>query len=181
MAYSHFVMTRDCIRPYARTVSKVRPATHDDIPGLVDLRAVLYADAGHDWGTPVADWRDACAAELADRLTDDRTRIVVVDAPAGLAACGMGVIDQRLPGPYNLSGLAGHVFAIVTGPRYRGRGHGKAVMAALLDWFDERGLTRIDLMASPQGRELYRRFGFADHPDQAMRRIRRSETVGPRR
>jgi ribosomal protein S18 acetylase RimI-like enzyme len=181
VAYSHFVMTGTVTAFYSHSVSKVRLATPDDIPGLVELRAVMHADAGHDWGTPAADWREACVAALADRLADDRVRIVVVEGPEGLVACGMGVIDQRLPGPGNISGLAGHILAIVTDRRYRGRGHGRAVMAALLDWFDGRGLTRVDLVASPHGRGLYRAFGFVDHPDQAMRRIRSPETVGPHR
>jgi hypothetical protein len=40
----------------------------------------------------------------------------VIDAEDGLAACGMGVVDQRLPTPYNPDGRIGHVFGIVTDP-----------------------------------------------------------------
>ncbi|HEX2130692.1 MAG TPA: GNAT family N-acetyltransferase [Actinophytocola sp.] len=153
-------------------MSPVRLATAGDIPELVRLRDVLYTDAGHAWGTPVDGWRAACATALTAQLTNPDLRIVVVDAEDGLAACGIGGIDQRLPGPYNLSGRSGHVFTIVTDPGHRRRGHGRAVLAALLDWFDARGLTRVDMLASPAGQALYRDLGFVDHPDQAMRRIR---------
>ena len=152
-------------------MSQVRPATHDDIPGLVELRAIMYADTDRDWGTPVQGWRESCAAALAEQLTNPNMRFVVTDTPTGLAACGMAAIDERLPGPYNLSGRSGHIFTIVTDPAYRRQGHGRAIMAALLAWFDARGLARVDLMATPDGQDLYRAFGFTDHPDQPMRRI----------
>jgi ribosomal protein S18 acetylase RimI-like enzyme len=84
----------------------------------------------------------------------------------------MGVIDQRLPSPYNPGGRVGHVFGVVTDPAYRGRGHGRAVMEGLLAWFDASGARRVDLNASPDGMSLYRKLGFADHPDPTLSRKR---------
>jgi GNAT superfamily N-acetyltransferase len=153
-------------------VSQVRPATATDIPELVELRALLYEEVGHAWGSVDPGWREACAAALEEALDDGVTHTAVVDGPTGLAACASGIIDRRLPGPYNPSGRSGHVLMVVTDRRYRGRGYGRAVMSALLDWFDERGVTRVDLVATSQGRELYRQLGFVDHPDRTMRRTR---------
>jgi ribosomal protein S18 acetylase RimI-like enzyme len=99
-------------------------------------------------------------------------RILVVDGDPGLAACGIGVIDQRLPGPYNPAGRVGHVFGVVTDPAHRGRGHARAVMEGLLAWFEAAGLRRVDLNASPDGMPLYRKLGFADHPDPTLSRTR---------
>jgi ribosomal protein S18 acetylase RimI-like enzyme len=148
----------------------VRPATSADIPELVRLRALLFTDLSAEWGAPPADdgWRDDCAAELARQLRGDAMRILVIDGDPGLAACGMGVLDQRLPSPYNPGGRVGHVFGVVTDPAHRGRGHARAVMEALLAWFDEAGARRVDLNASPDGMPLYRKLGFADHPDPTL-------------
>ncbi len=155
-------------------MSQVRPATTDDIPGLVGLRGLLFAGLAGGWGPPTAGegWQRACATVLAGRLGDGSLRALVVDGESGPAACGMGVVDHRLPSPYNASGLVGHVFGIVTAPPYRGRGYARAIVTALLAWFDERGLTRVDLNASADGQSLYRSLGFAVHPDPAMRRNR---------
>jgi ribosomal protein S18 acetylase RimI-like enzyme len=153
-------------------MAQVRAATPADIPELVELRALLF---GHlDWGPPTVgeSWRDACAVALATQLAGDDMRILVIDGSTGLAACGLGVVDRRLPSPYNASGLVGHVFGIVTRPRYRRRGHARAILTALLEWFDGQGLTRVDLNASVEGQALYRDLGFAIHPDPAMRRAR---------
>lgn len=153
-------------------MSNVRPARHDDIAELVRLRAVLFAELAGTWGpAPGGDaWRDACAAAIAAALADEAMWVVVVDADTGLACCGMGVIDRRLPTPFNPSGLIGHIFGIVTDPAHRHHGHATAVMRSLLGWFDQHGLTRVDLSASPDGERLYRSLGFADHPDPVLSR-----------
>lgn len=150
----------------------VRPAMPADIPELVRLRALLFDGLAATRGTAPTDrgWRDACASALADHLADATMHVVVTDAPDRLAACGMSVLDQRLPSPWNPEGLIGHVFGVVTDPACRGRGHARAVMKALLDWFDRRGIARVDLNASSDGLRLYRSLGFSNHPDPGLSR-----------
>jgi ribosomal protein S18 acetylase RimI-like enzyme len=156
-------------------MSDVRAATPDDIPELVRLRGVLVSIHEVEFGPPPTGngWEDACAKTLADELAGDAMRIAVIDgALARLAACGMGVIDRRLPTAYNPGGAVGHVFGIVTDPPHRRRGHARAIMTDLLDWFDERGLKRVDLYASAEGRPLYRSLGFGVHPEPVLTRLR---------
>lgn len=151
-------------------MSVIRVATEADIPELVRLRELLFTGLGGEWGAlPAGDgWREGCAAELARQVGGDAMRILVIDAEAGLAACGMGVVDQRLPSPYNPGGRVGHVFGVVTDPAHRGRGHARAIMEGLLAWFGDSGARRVDLNASPDGMSLYRKLGFADHPDPTL-------------
>ncbi|HZO66795.1 MAG TPA: GNAT family N-acetyltransferase [Kribbellaceae bacterium] len=155
-------------------MAEVRVATGGDIGELVRLRAVLFEHLGGSWGPPPDEdgWREACTAVFADLLADETTRILVVDAEVGLAACGIGLTDRRLPSPYNPTGRVGHILGVVTDPAYRKRGHARAVMRELVRWFDERGTGRIDLNASPDGLRLYEELGFKLHPDPTMRRSR---------
>jgi ribosomal protein S18 acetylase RimI-like enzyme len=152
-------------------MSLVRIATGEDVEELVRLRGVLFSELALGGGT-AEDWAERCAAVLAEWLPRDDMRIVVIDAPDGLASCGVGVVDQRLPAPYNPGGRVGHIFGVVTDPAYRNRGYGRAVMADLLRWFDGRGLVRVDLNASPDGQGLYRSLGFGAHPDPLLSRRR---------
>ena len=154
------------------TGHRVRAAAEADIPELVRLRALLFTDLAVTWGTAPAggQWQAACASALADVLADGTMRIVVTDAPAGLGACGMGVIDRRLPAPWHPSGLIGHVFGVVTDPAHRRQGHARSVMEDLIGWFSRQGITRVDLNASPGGQQLYRSLGFTAHPDLALTR-----------
>lgn len=152
-------------------MSRVRQAVEDDVAELVRLRALLFQTlSGGFFDPPPADggWRDAYAAMLKEELASDTMRILVVDGDEGLAACGIGVIGRWPPGPYLPDGRIGHVLGVVTDPAYRRRGHSRAIMQGLLDWFREREVSRVDLHASRDGEPLYRSLGFTDHPDPSL-------------
>lgn len=149
----------------------VRPATQDDIAELVRLRTLLFEDLGGPYFNPSSaddSWQDTLAVVLKDQLAADGTRIIVVDGDTGLAACAIGSVEQRLPGPHLPSGRVGLVIGVVTDPAHRRRGHSRCLMRGLLDWFQERAVSRVDLYASHEGEPLYRDLGFVDHPDPAL-------------
>ncbi|MEV7192168.1 GNAT family N-acetyltransferase [Streptomyces sp. NPDC093510] len=149
----------------------VRRAAEADLPELVRLRALLFENLGGEYFNPSSqedDWRRELAAVLEEKLTTEAARIFVVDGEQGLAACGIGTVEQWFPGPHNRNGRVGHVIGVVTDPRYRRRGHSRAIMRALLDWFRTQEASRVDLYASSEGEPLYRDLGFVDHPDPAL-------------
>jgi len=152
----------------------VREAAEADIPELVRLRAVLFRDLARTWGAapPGDDWRQACADALRAALAGESVRVLVTSATTGLACYGIGTVDRRLPSPFNPGGATGHVFGIVTDPVCRGQGHARAVTQGLLDWFDQQGIGRVDLNASPAAQHLYQSLGFAPHPDPVLSRTR---------
>ncbi|MEW2391657.1 GNAT family N-acetyltransferase [Streptomyces venezuelae] len=158
-------------------VTRVRRAVQADVPELVRLRSLLFATrdeayfnpAPDNGGAPAQDdWRRNLASVLEVQLTADAARILVVDGAHGLAACGIGTVEQWFPGPHSVTGRVGHVIGVVTDPAYRRRGHSRAIMRTLLDWFRTQGASRVDLYASDQGEPLYRDLGFVDHPDPAL-------------
>ncbi|MEU8526292.1 MULTISPECIES: GNAT family N-acetyltransferase [Streptomyces] len=153
-------------------MSRVRKASQGDVAELVRLRALLFEDLGGEFFAPAEgddDWRRELAAVLKEQMASDAVRILVVDGDGGgLAACGIGTVEQRLPGPHLRNGLIGHVIGVVTDPAFRRRGHSRAIMHGLLDWFRERGVARADLYASEEGEPLYRALGFTPHPDPAL-------------
>ncbi|MFI0975644.1 GNAT family N-acetyltransferase [Streptomyces sp. NPDC021093] len=156
-----------------RVQTQVRQAAADDVPELVRLRALLFEDLGGEFFNPPSadgDWRHALAAVLKEQMTSDTVRILVVQPHPGgrLAACGIGTIEQRLPGPHLHNGRTGHVLGVVTDPEHRRRGHSRAVMRGLLDWFREQDAARVDLYASAEGEPLYRALGFDNLPDPAL-------------
>jgi len=153
----------------------VRQATEYDLVELLRLRTLLFDDLGGEFFNPVSDdgsWLDALATVLKEQLTAEDVRILVVDGGdgdgGGLAACGIGTIEQRLPGPHLRNGRIGHVIGVITDPAHRRRGHSRAIMRGLLDWFREREVARVDLYASAEGEPLYRDLGFTDLPDPAL-------------
>lgn len=115
-------------------------------------------------------WREACVDILTERLATQTMRILVVDAEHGLAACGVGTIEQWLPGPNVADGRIGHITGVVTDPAQRGKGYGHAITLGLLDWFRDRAVTQVDLHASRDAEHLYRSLGFIDQPAPSLYR-----------
>ncbi len=148
-------------------MNDVRQAVPDDAPELVRLRLVMF-EAMQGKSSP-GPWEQTAEAVLRARLRDPLTTtmpVFVVDdprRPGRLAACAIGTVEQRLPAPGHPEGLFGFVFNICTDPDNRRLGHARACTEALLAWFDEHRVTRIDLHASADGAGLYRGLGFAEH------------------
>ncbi|MFI8849507.1 GNAT family N-acetyltransferase [Streptomyces sp. NPDC053499] len=148
-------------------MNAIRRATPDDAEEIVRLRRVMFAAMlGRDEPGP---WEKEAVRIARRQLAqpDSPLLAVVVDGesahPAHLAACAVGRIEERLPAPVSPQGLFGFVFNVCTDERYRGRGHARATTAALLAEFARRGVTRVDLHATPEAEAMYRSFGFAEH------------------
>ncbi|MCX4470956.1 GNAT family N-acetyltransferase [Micromonospora sp. NBC_01655] len=151
----------------------VRRAAVGDASEIVRLRGVMLAAMA---GAPPAPgpWQEAARETLRDRLAEpqDAMGVFVVDKPDGpgeLAAVAVGTIERRLGGPDNPGGLTGYVFNVVTDHGYRRRGYSRACLEALLDWYRERGVGKIDLRATADGEPLYRSLGFVPTSGQTLR------------
>ncbi|MEV4343867.1 GNAT family N-acetyltransferase [Actinoplanes sp. NPDC049596] len=149
----------------------VRQARPGDAVELVRLRAMMLQGLERSvaWDD---EWREPARQTLVDRLADPEstlTAFVVDKEGGGLAACAVGTIEQRLGGPSDPEGRVGYVFSVVTEPAERRRGHSRACLTALLDWFRARGVHRVDLRASSEGEPLYESLGFRRTRDPAMR------------
>lgn len=148
-----------------------RHADLGDIEELVRLREVMlssFIDAGDDA------WKLSAAEILRRRMSEDKPTIgiTVIDAPdgsGGLAACAVGTISERLPGPHNPTGRYGWIFNVVTDAQWRKRGYSRACTQALLEWFGDQSVHVLELLASEQGEGLYKELGFAVSAEPAMR------------
>ena len=153
---------------------EIRRGRPDDASELVRLRQVMFVAMG----VPAAGtaWQASCEEQLKTGLVDATFTAFVADAPpsaGGLAACGVATVAQRLAGPGNPSGLAGHVQSMVTDHRFRRQGLARAIFVALMGWFDDQGVDAVDLHATPEGEPLYRSFGFAEADTVELRWARR--------
>ncbi len=148
-----------------------RRATAGDADELVRLRGVMLRSLGGN--DPGDDWCESARQILRDLLPAPEPTMAafVVDRPggAGLAACAVGTIEQRLGGPGDPAGRAGYVFSVATDPAHRRRGHSRQCLVALLGWFRAEGVRKVDLRASAEGEPLYRSLGFTRTREPAMR------------
>jgi ribosomal protein S18 acetylase RimI-like enzyme len=150
-----------------------RRATAADAEELVRLRMVMFESMDGVAPEP-GEWSRAAVRSLRERLPvpDARTAAYVVDRPGEpgrLAACAVGAVDVRLGSPADPTGLAGYIFNVATDDGYRRRGFSHACMTGLLGWFRRGGVTRVQLHATGDGYQLYRRLGFSEVESPAMR------------
>jgi GNAT superfamily N-acetyltransferase len=108
------------------------------------------------------EWRVACEAAFRRRLTAADFAVFGVEEEGRLVSCGAGWIEEHLPSPSQLDGRRGHIASMSTEPAWQRRGYGREVFAALLGWFAEAEVVRIDLRATDDGRPLYEAFGFRE-------------------
>ena len=139
----------------------LRRAGVEDAADLTRLRARMIAAMGGDPATP--GWAQACEEALVRRLAQpDRFAAWVVDVDGRPVSSGVGWLEEHLPSPGSFDGRRGHIASMSTEPEHRRRGYGRLVFTALMEWFADLGVPRVDLRATPDGRPLYEAHGFRE-------------------
>lgn len=135
---------------------RVRPATLDDLPALLELGEELGRGAG----------RGGAAARYTEAIADPGRHLVLAvaasannaDEPVGMALFTVSNVNPLLDIP------AVHISHSVVSHRHRKRGAGKAIVAAAAAFADERGIDQLVISVHPSSREaarFYARLGFA--------------------
>ncbi len=163
----------------AWTSVKVRPATRDDLPDLLqfaeELRDQLLPapDAVRTRGS--VSGRTALVERYCDALADpDRHLVLAVgddDQPLGMALFTVASANALLDLP------AVHMSHAVVSDRHKRRGAGKALVAAVTAFAEERGLDQIIVSVHPASREANRFFARLGFAPLAVRRVAAVSTV----
>ncbi len=148
----------------------VRQAIVADVPDLVRLRRVMFEAMGFDDPAQLAIADAAAAAYFAEAIPVGRFHGWLAVTSAGVAVSSGGVVvDQRPPGPSNLSGQIGYIMNVVTAPRYRCQGIAHRIMQVMLKWLAEQGIQRVTLHTTEMGRSLYEEVGFVGSNEMRLR------------
>ena len=149
----------------------VRVATTADAAVVARHRVAMFRDMG------VLGAADGDALEVGSRLAlagalaDGGYRGWLVEVDGAVVAGGGLVLRPLLPRPgHPQGGTEAYVLNVYTEPAHRRRGLARRLMAAILSWCDDAGVSRVSLHASDDGRPLYATIGFA--PTNEMRRDR---------
>jgi GNAT superfamily N-acetyltransferase len=147
----------------SRVNVRVRPATADDIPALVELVGSVDTATGPFSGKPL---QDASADHLATRFgeilrQEDRTLLLAADDTGTVV--GMLAARADEVGAVDLTPVL-HVTHLMVAPNARRRGVGRALLAAAVHLADETGVEHLLATAAAGSREGNRylaRIGFA--------------------
>ncbi|MFE6891695.1 GNAT family N-acetyltransferase [Streptomyces sp. NPDC057694] len=152
-------------------MTPARRAVPEDAEELVRLRKIMLDSMRP---SDDVDWQQPALETLRSQLGYEGSELTafVVDDPGGsgrLAACAAGMTQRGLGGPGNPSGVSAHIFNVCTDPGHRRQGYSRACMEALLAWYEERDVRRVDLLATADGEPLYASLGFARTAAPSMR------------
>ena len=139
----------------------VRRATPEDAAELTRLRREMFEAWGSDASAP--EWLRFSDDYFRRRLAEADFAGFLVDGPDGRpVASGVGWVNEHLPAPHHISSRRGQIASMSTTPSARGQGHARAIFEALLGWFAEIGVSRVELRATAMGEPLYRSYGFRE-------------------
>lgn len=139
----------------------VRMAGVDDVPTLARQRRLMFDEIER---LPQADGDELEAAVLVyiERAMAAGTFHGWLVECDGRAVAGGGLqLRTLMPrSRYVHDEPEGLIVSMWTEPAHRRRGLGRRVVAAILAWGAQHGVTRLTLHASKDGRPLYEQFGF---------------------
>jgi GNAT superfamily N-acetyltransferase len=163
----------------SRVSIRVRPATTDDVPALVELVQSIDVGTGTFSGKPLQDSSTAHLAERFGDILDHSDRVLLVAADDAGSVVGMLAARNDEVGAIDLTPVL-HVTHLMVTPASRRRGIGRALLAAAVHLADDSGVEHLLATAAAGSREGNRylaRLGFGPlvvHRIAATSTLRRS-------
>ncbi|HUY77173.1 MAG TPA: GNAT family N-acetyltransferase [Ktedonobacterales bacterium] len=139
----------------------VRRATVDDLETLVALRLMLEYEGHSAEERPPEELTRALNAYLAEALPSEQMLIWVAEARGKIVATSGLIFFQKPPTEHNPSGREAYILNMYTLPEWRGQGIATALVQTLLAYVRQTQARRIFMYATPAGKPLYEKLGFA--------------------
>jgi GNAT superfamily N-acetyltransferase len=154
----------------------LRAATPADAAAIARHRVSMFRDMGMLGGRDAAALEAGSHLHLSTALADGTYRGWLIEYAAVVVAGAGVILRPMLPRPESPDGGEdAEVLNVYTEPAHRRRGLARRLVEHVLSWSRARGLPRISLHASDEGRPLYEQLGFV--PTNEMRREWATEEV----
>lgn len=146
-------------------------ATLDDISDLIQLRIdFLTMDQGRLSDQNEKEIRTQLKVYLAKHIPLEDFIAVIAKHPIGkIASAAFLIIQERPANPSFITGLTGTLLNVVTYPEFRRKGIASQVIGEIINEARQKGVSSIDLYATDDGRELYKKLGFVEPSYTSMR------------
>lgn len=144
----------------------IRLAQHDDIETITDFRLNLFREAGTmPEDTDVEALRAAIEKYIGERLGRDFWCWVCVDN-GQIIGTAAACIYEKPPAALNLTGVEGYIINVYTHPEFRRRGVARDILTEIMQWFRDRGVTRVRLHSTLHGTPIYKSLGFVENNNE---------------
>ncbi len=146
-------------------------ATLADIDDLIQLRIdFLTMDQGRLSDQNEKEIRAQLKVYLAKHIPLEDFIAVIAKHPTGkIASAAFLIIQERPANPSFITGLTGTLLNVVTYPEFRRKGIASQVIGEIINEARQKRVSSIDLYATDDGRELYKKLGFVEPSYTSMR------------
>ncbi len=142
----------------------IRHATIADTEVLVASRVAMQRELGELGDDNEPHVIEAVRAYLQETLPTDELVALLAEAGGEVVGTGLIVLFNKPPSSGNLAGVEGYVLNMYTPPEWRGRGIARRIVEELLEAARVAGAPIVWLRATPAGRRVYEKVGFAEYP-----------------
>lgn len=152
----------------------IRPAVSRDISEIVDVwgeLALHHASLDRAFA-PSPDWHEEYRQFIRGLLGRDDALAVVAEREGHVVGYGVGRISL-LPAFFERR-RRGYIHDVVTRDRYRRRGVGRSLVAALLEWMAESDVVTVELtvaVKNPEAVAFWTALGFVSYMHHLKREI----------
>ena len=143
---------------------RIRKAGESDLAVMADFRLAMFGDMATAAGeSPDSmEWlREPNETWLGRHFGRDFDEWLAESNGEVVASAGVMWLEHP-PGPRNPGGTEACILNVYTRPQWRNRGLARTLVDLIVAEARSRGVRRIWLRASPQGRPLYVDMGFAE-------------------
>lgn len=140
---------------------RIRLAERADIASLAALRLDLFRELARGERFDERTFVEACRNAYADMFASGRGLAWLVDsAEVSSVATLTLLVHSRMPSPRASATSEGYVTGVYTRPDWRRRGLAIELLRVATNAARQRGLARVRLNATEQGREVYAKEGY---------------------
>lgn len=136
-------------------------ATIEDLDRLMDWRMRVIAEVFEGESFPDGLF-EANKAYYERHLADGTHVACFAERDGDVVGCGGLCLQQEMPSPENPSGRCGYIMNIYVDPAHRTHGLGHEIVRWLIREAHVRGVSKIYLETTVQGKGLYESLGFKD-------------------
>lgn len=151
----------------------IRQAELNDIDNIIHYRIKLLFEAGNK---PIDDNQEILVERLKAYFNDNLgTKFFCWIAEHNnevIAISGLNLFEKP-PTFSNISGLEGYIMNMYVKEEFRGKGIATSIMNHIVEYLKEIGVDKVKLLATEQGRPVYKNFGFTEYSNGMELNLRR--------
>lgn len=140
----------------------IRLATADDIDKLIRLRFDFFAEENVNISTGMYAMFESNLRQYYARRLNNGFFAALAEVDQKIAAAAFMAVTEKPPNLCFPTGKTGTILNVLTYPKYRKKGYATRVMDLLIEVAKKNNLSYLELSATEQGKELYKKLGFKE-------------------